>query len=94
MRRNTHENDEELKNIRARIAKWDAIKEAAKKERKCCPYGCGKSWAKNSISSTSVKKHILGTSRKKCPNFPADGKTKVKEFYTRKKRLSFSSIVF
>eukprot|EP00493_Phyllostaurus_siculus_P005250 UN05287 len=64
-----------------------------KKERKCCPYGCGKSWARGSIHSTSVKRYILGTSKQKCPNFPSDGMTKVKEFYSRKKRMSFSDVV-
>ena len=90
---NLGEEDNDLKKIQARIAKWEEKKEAEKKQRKECPYGCGKSWARGSCSSISVKKHILGTSRTKCPNFPTDGTTKLKEFYARKKRISFTSIV-
>ena len=84
--------DDQSKRIKARIAKWEEIKEKKKKERKPCQYGCGKTWAKGSISSASVRRHILGTSKKICPNFPDDGTTKVKEFYHTKKRLSFSNI--
>ena len=44
---------------RARIGKWDAKNAAVKKERGECPYGCGKSWARGGISSTSVRSTFL-----------------------------------
>ena len=76
-----------------RVEKWNKIKEENKKRRKACPYGCGKDWAIGSICSPSVRKHVLGISKKKCPNFPANGQTKVKEFYRKKKRMKFSEII-
>ena len=64
----------------------NTVKEEAKKARKVCPYGCGKSW--KNIHTLSVKRHILF----KCPKI--DGQTKVIEFFKKKKRLSISDVVF
>ena len=50
-------------------------------------------WIRGSIFAPSVKRHIIGTSKKKCPNFPTDGRTKVKEFYAKKKRISIADVV-
>ena len=85
--------DDVARIARERVEKWNALKEANKKRRKACPYGCGKTWLISGISSISVRRHILGTSKKKCPKFPADGITKVKEFYHKKKRSSFEDTV-
>ena len=46
-----------------------------KNERNFCQYGCGKSWKASSINNHSVRAHLLGGGRMKCPNFPTDEKT-------------------
>ena len=62
-------------------------------ERKFCPYGCGKSWKASSINNNSVRAHLLGGGRTKCPNFPTNEKTLLKQFYTKKRRSSFADYI-
>ena len=79
------QDDELTKEIRERLAKWERIKAERKKQRRFCPYGCGKNWG--NIHTISVKRHILFKCKK------INGQTKVQEFYKKRKRMSFSDVV-
>ena len=79
------------KQIKLRVEKWEEMKEEKKNQKKQCPYSCGKAW--KSICSDSVRAHLIGKGRTKCPNFPSDGKTLLKEFYTKEKRSSFAHLI-
>ena len=64
--------------VAERIAKHKKMKEEKKKEKKPCPYGCGKAWI--NINTKSVKLHVLD----KCPNRPGN-EHKLAGFYKRLK---------
>ena len=85
--------DKATLDIQCRLEKWEKIKSEKKNGRTFCPYGCGKSWKASSINNNSVRAHLLGGGRTKCPKFPSDGKTLLKQFYTKKRRSSFADYI-